>query len=321
MPQPAVRYSSLPMHSDARVLTRTMSSGLSSWPMRLSSASTCAAVTTCPSGILRKSSFTPGRKNQSSGTWSMVIIGLPSIDFDWKWIGASMCVPLWVVSLISSIAQPSPSGRSSSRKPGKSSQSSGAVSALVRYSILGRMNGGSYTVSFSSGEDRSIMRLGSFMIASWLHRLRGRSLRFLLLGLPLARLQSFGEVLVHDVGNLLHDHGMKPRRFFDRGVRQVGIGGQIDIVELALESRTGRDSFAEPVLLKEIHEMKNVLWHRSRFRRIEGDDEFDRNIRPVERIGGIEGRVRAERMANENDDVLLAARIIGGDPRHRRLPA
>ena len=31
----------------------------------------------------RKSSLTPGRKNQSSGTWSIVIIGLPSIDFDW----------------------------------------------------------------------------------------------------------------------------------------------------------------------------------------------------------------------------------------------
>ena len=75
-----------------------MSNGLSSWPMRLSSASTSAAVTTWPSGTLRKSSLTPGRKNQSSGTSSMVIIGLPSIDFDWKWIGASICVPLCVVS-------------------------------------------------------------------------------------------------------------------------------------------------------------------------------------------------------------------------------
>jgi len=99
----------------------------------------------------------------------MVIIGLPSIDLDWKWIGASMCVPLCVVSFISSIAQPSPSGRSSRRKPGKSSSRSGAVSALLRYSIFGRMKGGSYTVSFSSGDDRSTMRLGSFIAIPRFH--------------------------------------------------------------------------------------------------------------------------------------------------------
>jgi hypothetical protein len=46
MPQPAVRYSSVPMQLEARVLTSTISNGLSAWPMRLSSASTSAAVTT-----------------------------------------------------------------------------------------------------------------------------------------------------------------------------------------------------------------------------------------------------------------------------------
>src|ERR1700733_11212921 len=66
----------------ARVLTRTMSNGCSSCPIRFSSASTSATVTTWPSGTLRKSSLTPGRKNQSSGTWSIVIIGLPSIERD-----------------------------------------------------------------------------------------------------------------------------------------------------------------------------------------------------------------------------------------------
>src|SRR5262249_31083478 len=45
-PQPAVRYSSLPMQLEARVLTSTISNGLSSRPMRLSSAATSAAVTT-----------------------------------------------------------------------------------------------------------------------------------------------------------------------------------------------------------------------------------------------------------------------------------
>ena len=61
------------------------------------------------------------------------------------------------------MAQPSPSGKSSRRRPGNNSHNSGAVSALLLYSIFGRMNGGSYTVSFSSGDDRSIMRLGSFI--------------------------------------------------------------------------------------------------------------------------------------------------------------
>ena len=81
---PAVRYSSVPMHSLARVLTSTMSNGWSAWPMRLSSASTSAALTTWPSGSLRKSSLTPGRKNQSSGTSSMVIMRLPWMSLDWK---------------------------------------------------------------------------------------------------------------------------------------------------------------------------------------------------------------------------------------------
>ena len=45
--------------------------------------------------------------------------------------GASICVPLWVLSWISSMAHPSPSGRSSRRKPGNSSHNSGAVSALL----------------------------------------------------------------------------------------------------------------------------------------------------------------------------------------------
>jgi hypothetical protein len=62
-----------------------------------------------------------------------------------------------------SMAQPSLPGKSSRRRPGNRSHNSGAVSALLLYSIFGRMKGGSYTVSFSSGDDRSIMRLGSFM--------------------------------------------------------------------------------------------------------------------------------------------------------------
>src|SRR5215467_16343602 len=54
-----------------------------------------------------------GRKNQSSGTSSILIIRLPSIDVDWKWTGASIWVPLCVVIVKISKAQPSPPGRSS----------------------------------------------------------------------------------------------------------------------------------------------------------------------------------------------------------------
>src|SRR5579862_192091 len=132
--------------------------------MRFNSASTSAALTTCPSGKCLKSSLTPGRKNQSSGTWSIVIIGLPSMDFDWKCTGASMCVPLCVAICTFSMAQPSPSGRSCGRNPGKISHTCSAVSAFVRYSIFGRMNGGSSTVSLSSVAEMSTMRLGSFMM-------------------------------------------------------------------------------------------------------------------------------------------------------------
>src|SRR6516225_8476746 len=53
------------------------------------------------------------------------------IDSHHRFVGASICVPLWVLSWISSMAQPSPSGRSSRRKPGNSSHNSGAVSALL----------------------------------------------------------------------------------------------------------------------------------------------------------------------------------------------
>jgi len=70
IPQPAVRYSSVPMQLEARVLISTTSNGRSSWPMRLSSASTSAAVTTCPSGRLRKSSLTPqGMIGRSCGPY------------------------------------------------------------------------------------------------------------------------------------------------------------------------------------------------------------------------------------------------------------
>ena len=52
--------------------------------MRFSSASTSAAVTTWPSGMWRKSSFTPGWKHHSSGTSSMVMARSPLFIVGWK---------------------------------------------------------------------------------------------------------------------------------------------------------------------------------------------------------------------------------------------
>src|SRR5687767_12747256 len=63
------------------------------------------------------------------------------------------------MSRIHSMAQPSPSGSSSSLRPGKNWATSFAVSLCRRYSILGPYPGGSETTSFSSGIDRSTMVL------------------------------------------------------------------------------------------------------------------------------------------------------------------
>jgi len=118
MPMPATRYSSVPMQLPGPGIDQHDVERLSAWPMRRSSASTSAAVTTCPSGRCRKSSLTPGRKNSRAAPdrWSSSACRRST------WIenapGASMWVPLWVAICTCSIAQPSPSGRSSRRKPG-----------------------------------------------------------------------------------------------------------------------------------------------------------------------------------------------------------
>ena len=52
---------------------------------------------------------------------------LAAIHVEAKCHGASRCVVLWVESRIHSIAQPSRSGKSSSRKPGKNLTTSAAV--------------------------------------------------------------------------------------------------------------------------------------------------------------------------------------------------
>jgi len=100
---------------------------------------------------------------------------------------------------------------------------------------------------------------------------------------------------------------MKTRRFFDCCVRQTGIGGEIDIGQLTLKIRIGGDWLAEAILLIKIHQVEDILGHRLRPRCIECDDQFDRNILPVELIGDVERGVAAERMPDDDNDVFVPA--------------
>ena len=90
-------------------------------------------------------------------------------------------------------------------------------------------------------------------------------------------------------------------------MRQAGISGQIDIGQLTLKVRTGGDWLAEAVLLVKIYQVEDILGHRLRLCCIERDDQFDRNVLPVELIGDVEHGVGAERMADDDDDVLVSA--------------
>lgn len=115
------------------------------------------------------------------------------------------------------------------------------------------------------------------------------------------------KVLAYDVFDFFHDHEVKTRRFFDCCVRQTGIGSQVDVGQFALKFRTGGDWFAEAILLIKIHQVEDILGHRLWLRCIERDHQFDRNILPIELIGDVERGVGAERMTDDDDDVLMPA--------------
>src|SRR3569833_3944079 len=74
-----------------------------------------------------------------------------------------MCVPLCVVSVMTSHAQPSPPGRSEGFSPGNIEHMTSAFSLLETYLICGRMLGGSTTVSLSSGIEMSMIVMGRCM--------------------------------------------------------------------------------------------------------------------------------------------------------------
>src|SRR3972149_6957203 len=74
-----------------------------------------------------------------------------------------MCVPLWVVRVMTSQAQPSPCGRSPARMPSKNAAIASALSFCVTYWIFGRVMSGSLGVALSSGIERSTIRDGSLM--------------------------------------------------------------------------------------------------------------------------------------------------------------
>ena len=100
-------------------------------------------------------------------------------------------------------------------------------------------------------------------------------------GLPLFPLYTAGQVFLDDVVDFLHDHGVKPRRFVDRRVRETGLGGEIDIREFALKPGSRDDPLTEAVLLKQIYQVKDIFRHWLGFGCIERDDEFDGNVLPV----------------------------------------
>jgi hypothetical protein len=74
-----------------------------------------------------------------------------------------------------------------------------------------------------------------------------------------------------------------------------------------LKPDSGRNAFAEAILLIEVHEMKNVLWNRLRARCIECYYQLNGDVLPVERVSDIKRRVGAELMADDDNDVLVPA--------------
>jgi hypothetical protein len=132
-------------------------------------------------------------------------------------------------------------------------------------------------------------------------------------GLPLFTLCTAGQVLGDDVVDFLHDHGVKSRRFVDRRVRKTGLRGEIEIREFTLKAGSCGDPLTEAVLLKQVHQVQNILRHRLRAGRVEGDDQFDRNILPIELIGNVEGRIGSQGVTDKHDDRLVAAGILVGN--------
>ena len=74
------------------------------------------------------------------------------------------------------------------------------------------------------------------------------------------------------------------------------VSRQIDIAQLAVESRTRAQGFSEAVVLIKIDDMEDIPRHLMSLGTVEIDNQIDRDVRPVERIGKLDRRVGAERM-------------------------
>jgi hypothetical protein len=60
--------------------------------------------------------------------------------------------------------------------------------------------------------------------------------------------------------------------------------------------------------------MQNVLRHRLRPRGVESDNQLDGNVLPIQLVGDVEGGIRAERVADDDDDIFVPASVLVGDP-------
>jgi hypothetical protein len=126
--------------------------------------------------------------------------------------------------------------------------------------------------------------------------------------------------LIFDIDDLPHHFPMQAGRFVDRPVVETPIRGEVDIVEFASKTRTRIYSPAKTVVLIKIKKPQNVPCYRARSRGIESHDERDTDVLLIEFVGGQQRRIRAKRMADQNDDVSLAARVSFADLRNRRSP-
>src|SRR5450759_1480780 len=103
----------------------------------------------------------PSEKHHSSGTWSMLMAGLPPSMVGCMCHGASRWVPLCVVRLTRSNAGPCPSRICSRLSPGKISMNSLAPAAWSESVMDCAMCGGSDTMPFFNATDKSMMRMAS----------------------------------------------------------------------------------------------------------------------------------------------------------------
>ena len=78
---------------------------------------------------------------------------------------------------------------------------------------------------------------------------------------------------------------------------------------------------AETVVLIKINKMQNIPRHQMGLRGVESDDERDGNVLLIELVGGLDRRVCAERMTDENHSIPLAVRISISDLPNYRSPA